>query len=67
MNNEEFELLLQKASLGCCSKEDLLDAKERLESAVEDKNAECADFEQVLQMIIIRRTKSCSLLYLFLR
>ena len=34
MNNEEFELLLQKASLGCCSKEDLLDAKERLESAV---------------------------------
>ena len=51
MNNEEFELLLQKASLGCCSKEDLLDAKERLESAVEDKNAECADFEQVLQMM----------------
>ena len=28
MNNEEFELLLQKASLGCCSKEDLLDAIE---------------------------------------
>lgn len=51
MNNEEFELLLQKASLGCCPKEDLLDAKERLESAVEDKNAECADFEQVLQMM----------------
>lgn len=51
MDNEEFELLLQKASLGCCPKEDLLDAKERLESAVEDKNAECADFEQVLQMM----------------
>ena len=41
----------KKASLGCCPKEDLLDAKERLESAVEDKNAECADFEQVLQMM----------------
>jgi len=51
MNNEEFDLLIQKASIGCCTKEDLLDAKERLESAVEDKNAECADYEQVIQMM----------------
>ena len=51
MNNEEFELLLQKASLGCCPKEDLLDAKERLESAVEDKNAECADLAHYLTNI----------------
>lgn len=51
MNNEEFELLLQKATLGCCTKEDLLEAKEQLEAAVEDKNAECADYEQVMQMM----------------
>lgn len=51
MNNEEFDLLIKKASIGCCTKEDLLDAKERLESAVEDKNAECADYEQVMQMM----------------
>lgn len=51
MDNEEFELLIQKATIGCCTKEELLDAKERLESAVEDKNAECADYEQAMQII----------------
>lgn len=51
MKNEEFEFLIQKATIGCCTKEELLGAKERLESAVEDKNAECADYEQAMQML----------------
>ena len=53
MENEEFELLIQKATLGCCTKQELVDATERLESAVEDKNAECADYEQAMQMITL--------------
>ena len=48
MRNEEFELLLQKASIGCCKKEELLEAKERLESHLEDVNAQCAEYEQVI-------------------
>jgi hypothetical protein len=51
MKNEEFELLLQKASIGCCKKEELLEAKERLESHLEDVNAQCAEYEQVIQMM----------------
>ena len=51
MRNEEFELLLQKASIGCCKKEELLEAKERLESHLEDVNAQCAEYEQVIQMM----------------
>lgn len=51
MDDKEIELLLHKASLGYCTKEELMDAKEMLVSAVEDKNSECADYEQVIQMM----------------
>lgn len=51
MKNEEFELLLQKASIGYCKKEELLEAKERLESHLEDVNAQCAEYEQAIQMM----------------
>lgn len=49
MDDKEIQLLLHKVSLGYCTKEELMDAKERIESAVEDKNSECADYEQVIQ------------------
>ena len=49
--NEEYELLIQKAQIGRTNKDDLLNAKEQLESALEDVNAECGSYENAFGML----------------